>query len=684
MILTTLAAAVALAVTPAPSAAGAAVARADKDRAADIVAAMTLEEKCLLVAGHEDGFHTQAIARLGVPSVRMADGPQGVRNDTRSTYYPCGMSIASSWNREVAANVGVGIGTDARARGVGVMLCPGVNIYRSALCGRNFEYYGEDPYLASEIAVSYIEGIQSRGVISTIKHFALNNQEYHRYEVSSDADERTINEIYFPAFRKAVEVAHVGAVMTSYNPVNHVHAAENPWLIRDNLRAWGHEGIVMSDWSSTYTTLGCMEGGLDLEMPEGVVLNYGYIKPLIDRGVVSESLLDEKCRNILAAFIHFGFLDHPVKDESIPEDCDLSRRYAYEAALEGPVLLKNDGILPIRASRRNDIIVLGPNADLIPFGGGSGEMFPFPERVTTLYGGLRRLGRGYKVSLADWKNPDFDALARAGAVIFAAGFNHDCEREGSDRTYDLPEGQNEAIAKIAAVNPNVIVVANSGGEFDIRPWKDSVRAILLAWYGGQETGRALASIISGQVSPSGKLPFTWWGALDKNPSSAFYYPCQPYDSPKRWRDFRYTAYQEGVFVGYRGVREFGVEPEYPFGYGLSYAQFEYSDLSVSVTPDGLDVCFRITNTGSCTAQETAQLYVSPVSPSLPRPERELKGFDKIELAPGKSGSVTLHLGKDAFEHYDTASHSWKSDSGAYVIRVGASSSDIRLETTISK
>lgn len=664
--------------------AGPVITQDDRKRAETLVSRMTLEEKCLLVAGQIDGFHTYAIDRLGIPSVRMADGPQGVRNDTRSTYYPCGMSLAASWNREVASEVGYGIGQDARARGVGIMLCPGVNIYRSALCGRNFEYYGEDPYLASEIAVACISGIQSKGVMSTIKHFALNNQEYHRYEVSSDADERTINEIYFPTFRKAVEEAHVAAVMTSYNPVNHVHAAENPWLIKDNLRAWGHEGIVMSDWSSTYTTLGCVEGGLDLEMPEGVVLNYGYLKPLIDRGVVKESDIDEKCRHILQAFSAYGFLDGPVKDGSIPEDYGLSRQYAYDAAIEAPVLLKNDGILPVRSSRRNRIVIMGPNACTVPFGGGSGEMHPFEGRTTSLAEGLERLGKGYGCTVTDWKNPDMELVKNATAVIFSAGFNHDTEREGSDRTYCLPEGQDEAIAAIAAINPNVIVVANSGGEFDLSVWGDKVRAIILAWYGGQEGGKALADIISGAVSPSGKLPFTWWGTLEKNPADRYYAPCQPYVSPKRWQDFRYTFYQEGIFLGYRGVKEFGVEPLYPFGFGLSYSSFAYSGLDVTPSGDGFDVTFTVSNTGKVDGSEAAQIYVCPLDSSVRRPERELKGFEKIRLPKGNSSSVTIHLGKDAFSHYDVDSHDWTCESGRFRILVGGSSADIRLETTVSK
>lgn len=673
---------VALAVGSISALAQPAVGEKDRQRAADLVSKMTLEEKCALVSGIDDGFHTFPVERLGIPSVRMADGPQGVRNDTRSTYYPCGMAVASSWNRDVAFGVGSGIGWDARARGVGIMLCPGVNIYRSALCGRNFEYYGEDPYLASETAVQCINGIQSKGVVSTIKHFALNNQEYHRYEVSSDADERTIHEIYFPAFRNAVEKAHVGAVMTSYNPVNHVHAAENGY-ITGCLREWGHEGIIMSDWESTYTTLGCYNSGLDLEMPKGFVLNYAYIKPLLDRGVISEDRLDEKCRHILQLFSAYGFLDAPVLDSSIPEDYEPSRANAYSAALEGVVLLKNDGILPIHPSRRNNIVVMGPNADVVAFGGGSGEMHPIEGRAITLLAGLKALGKGYKISTTDWKNPDEALIRSASTIIYAAGFNDKIEREGSDRPYALPQEQNESIAAVAALNPNVVVVANSGGEFALAQWKDSVKAILLPWYGGQETGNALAALISGRETPSGKLPFTWWGTLEKNPAQEFYAPCKPYPAEKRWKDFRYTFYAEGIFVGYRGVERFGVAPDYPFGFGLSYTSFEYSDLKIAESADGYDLSLKVKNTGKLKGAEAVQVYVSELDPSVQRPAMELKGYDKVSLAPGKSAEVSIHLPHSAFEHYCTASHGWKADSGEYRILVGASSADIRLESKIT-
>ncbi len=675
------------ALTLSASAAVPVITKADKERAAALVEKMTLEEKCLLITGQVDGFHTAAIERLGIPSVRMADGPQGVRNKTKSTYYPCGISLAATFNREAAKGVGTGIGYDARARGVGIMLCPGVNIYRTALCGRNFEYYGEDPYLASETAVQYITGIQEQGVMSTIKHFALNNEEYDRHRVSSSADERTINEIYFPTFRKAVEKAHVGAVMTSYNLVNGVHAAEDPWLIKQNLRAWGHEGIVMSDWTSTYTLLGCAKSGLDLEMPKARVFRYNDVKLLVDNGVITKKDIDQMCRHILQSFIAYGFLDKPMQDTSIPEDYDESRRLAYNAAVEGPVLLKNEGILPIKASKKNNIIILGPNANRVPYGGGSGRMSPIDGRAISIYQGMANLGKGWNVALMDWNNINRDSLAKATAVIFAGGFSSKSEGENFDRKYRLPNNQDSVIAEVAALNPNVIVVANSGGEFDITAWKDNVKAIIMAWYSGQEGGTALADIISGKVSPSGRLPFTFWGTIEKNPAYEHYSALTP-DISKKSKSldpYPYIQYSEGIFLGYRGVGKFGIEPMFPFGYGLTYSSFDYSNLTVTPAGEGFDVNFTVTNTGNVEASEVAQVYVAPIDSKVIRPAHELKGYEKVKIAAGKKGNsaeVTIHLDRDAFAYYCQNGHKWRVNPGKYAIQVGKSSGEILLETVV--
>ena len=640
----------------------------DVKRAESLVKQMTLEEKLNLISGHKDGFYTGEIQRLGIPSIRMADGPQGVRNDTHSTYYPCGLSLAASWNREVAGGVGLGIGYDAKARGVGIMLCPGVNIYRTALCGRNFEYFGEDPFLASEQAVEYIKGIQSRGIMATVKHFALNNQEYDRHGTNSIADEKTMNTIYLEAFRKSVQEADVACVMTSYNPVNGVHAAENKELI-DQLRGWGFDGIVMSDWKSTYSTLGVIRSGLDIEMPKDYVTNIDMVRPLLENGVITMDQIDSKCVRILSSFSSYGFLDGPVKDETIPEDYELSRKLAYDAALEGPVLLKNEGVLPLKSSKK-EIIILGPNADYVAFGGGSGAMSPFEERNVTFYQAMKNLGKGYKVRLMTG-DLDEDALRKAAVVIVCAGFNCNSEKEGADRTYCLPDGQDHMIRTAAEANPNTIVIINSGGEVDINGWKDKVSAIVFAWYGGQEGGHALADIVTGKVSPSGRLPFTFWGSLEANPAYEYYQKTIPeIKKISKNRDSTpVTVYGEGVYLGYRGVKHFGKTPMYPFGYGLTYSSFAYSDLKLQRKDDGsVDVCFTVKNTGKAAAKEVAQVYVNG----------ELKGFSKVQLAPGKSSDVVVTLCNDAFKEYSVPVHAWVPVNGIFEIGVGSSSADIKL------
>ncbi|MBP5538286.1 MAG: glycoside hydrolase family 3 C-terminal domain-containing protein [Bacteroidales bacterium] len=661
----------------------------DKDQAAALVKQMTLQEKISFISGWKDKFYTFPVERLGIKSILLADGPQGVRSigdkAENSTYYPCGLAVAASWNRDVAYGVGTGIGQDARARGISIMLCPGVNIYRNALCGRNFEYYGEDPYLASEQAVSYINGIQEQGVIATIKHFCMNNQEYSRHTVSSNADERTMNEIYFPTFRKAVENG-VGAVMTSYNGVNGVHSAENQWLIKYNLRErWGFQSLVMSDWRSNYTPLGSATSGLDLEMPMGYALNYENLKPLLDNGVIAESDIDEKCRHLLQTYIAFGCLGREP-DPRIPLDNPESHAKAYKAAVEGPVLLKNaGGVLPLKGGK---ILLVGPNADYIPFGGGSGRMYPFPERTTTLYQGLSALGGKYKVTFRSGIPTKPSELDKIQYIVVAVGYNKDTEKEDADRTYALPAGQDELIQAAVATGKKVIVVVYSGGEVDMTKWADQVDAVLMAWYTGQESGRALADILSGKVSPSGRLPFTFWGSWEKNPVSRLSYNRQWISTKlyganqkflKRVAAYEYVDYNEGVFVGYRGVEHFGVEPLYAFGYGLTYSSFDYSNLRVDkVDGHGVNVTFTVTNTGRCAAAEVAQVYVAPVNPSIIRPDHELKGYEKLFLGKGESHTITLTLPESAFSYYDKGSHDWTFDPCKYRILVGASASDIRL------
>jgi beta-glucosidase len=627
-----------------------------QERAAALVQQMTLDEKISLIAGYQDGFHTAPVERLGIPEIRMADGPQGVRNNTKSTLFACGVAAAASWNPSLVREMGVALGQDSRARGVHILLGPGVNICRSPLCGRNFEYFGEDPFLAAETAVAYIEGVQSQGVMATVKHFALNNQEYNRHHVNSVADERTINEIYFPAFRAAVERAHVGSVMTSYNPVNGVHSAENAYLIGQTLRGkWNFQGFTMSDWTSTYTPLLMVQDGVDLEMPRAFCYTAETLKPLLERGVITEKQIDDKVCRILQTYIAFGFLDRPQLDSSIPEDNPYSREVAYRLACESIVLLKNDGILPLKKNRR--IALSGPGAEVIPCGGGSGAVDPL--YTVSLKEGLQLLGARFS--------------EKADVEIVALGFDKTTEKENHDRTFALPEGQETFVEEALARGRKVILIVNAGGAVDLSRIEGRVSAILWAWYPGQEGGKALAEILYGKVNPSGRLPVSFPRALEDNPAQPYYAPSEPYN--KRGHTVVPTTYAEGIFTGYRGYGE--TAPLYPFGFGLCYTDFSYSELTVTPAGDGFDVRLEVRNSGNRDGSETVQIYVHEENPCVPRPVRELKGFCKVSIPKGQARTVTVHLPREAFAYYDSDSHGWVVNPGAFTIEAGASAADIR-------
>ena len=656
----------------------------DKARAAALVEQMTLDEKLDYIGGF-NSFYIRAIPRLGIPQIRMADGPQGVRNDTRSTMYPCGIAAAATWNRTLAYKYGEALGQDCRARGVHILLGPGVNIYRSPLCGRNFEYYGEDPYLAAETAAAYIEGMQSKGVMACIKHFAGNNQEWNRHHVSSDIDERTLHELYLPAFRKAVTEAHVGAVMSSYNPLNCVHMTENREMTIDLLRdRWGFDGIFMSDWNATYSAVGAANGGLDLEMPRARFMNAENLRPALERGLVTQATIDRKVQHILQTLIAFGFLDREQLDKTIREQNPESDAVALEVARGAVVLLKNDGgMLPLSRKVR-DVVVMGPNATSVPTGGGAGFVHPFS--TVSVAEGMQLVGKRLRTTVLDPETQDEAARKRlvtaADAVIYCAGFTSKTEGENFDRTFALPEGQAEEIAAAAALNPNLIVVVNSGGGVDFSQFGDRARAILMAWYPGQEGGRAIAEILTGAVSPSGKLPISIERRAEENPTYGSYYENVPRSHRKNATQSR-VCYNEGVFVGYRGYDRSEVEPLYPFGYGLSYTTFAYSGMKIARQEDGSYlVSFEVKNTGRRDGAEVAQLYVSDLTCSVPRPVKELKGYEKVFLKRGAAQRVEMRLPREAFAFYDMERHDFVVEPGDFLLQVGASSRDLRLKGTL--
>ena len=640
-----------------------------KDRAAQIVSQMTLDEKINYIAGHRS-WHVRGVERLGLPMVRMQDGPQGIRDkyreEKKSTLYPSGMAVAATWDRDLVNKMGVSLGRDARSRGVHVVLGPGANIYRSPLCGRNFEYFGEDPYLAGEIATDYIAGVQSQGVMTCIKHFAGNNQEYARHSVSSDIDERTLHEIYFPAFEKAVRKAGVGAVMTSYNLLNGVHSSESKYLNYDVLRDfWGYEGMVMSDWRSCYSPLNVATYGVDIEMPKPECMTPESIRQLLEGNMLEQEYIDRKCRHIVQTILAFGFDARPQKDESIPLNDPKSDSVALEVARSAVVMLKNqDGFLPFV---KGDVFVCGPNADRIVAGGGSGFVDPYVS--TTVAEGMASMGRKIRVA---------KDIGEADCVVVCLGFDKETEREDRDRTFALPDSQVEFLRDVLKRNQNVVVVINAGGGVEMEPWMQDVKAVLMAWYPGQQGGLAVSEIITGKVSPSGKLPISIERRLEDNPSSANYRPNVPRIRNEKQNPYSRVEYREGIFVGYRGYDRSGVKPLFPFGYGLSYTSFEYSDMKVSEDDGEYVVSFTVSNVGKMAGAEVAQVYVTDQECSRIRPQKELKGFDKVYLCPGESRTVSVRLGEEAFRFYDPGLHDWVVESGKFIISVGASSADMRL------
>jgi len=806
----------------------------------NLISQMTLDEKIDFIGGYNE-FYIRGYKHLGIPEIKMADGPVGVRNYGASTAYPVSIALAASWNRKMAGNVGKAIALEARSKNVHMMLGPGMNIYRFPLCGRNFEYLGEDPYLAGQMASAYIKGMQGEGVIATAKHYVANNQEFNRHHVSSDIDERTLHEIYLPAFKTCVEEGNVATVMTSYNLINGIHASENNYLNNEILKGrWGFKGFVVSDWSSTYNGLACAKGGLDLEMPSATRMNKRALMPAIKNGELNEAVIDDKVRRILNVYKRFGFFEKPDLSRDFLLDTAFVKNVVLNAAREGIVLLKNeDKLLPLKKDGYKNIVVIGPNGNTAITGGGGSSMVE-PSHKTTLYNAVKKLagentnityqpgvyasfavpenifdhfdfytyrndkkekgvhavyyrghemegdaiyetyydkldlkdsafwnvkalphdhfsarftcyycpkesgyysiasrgddgyrikvdgkevvslwraqpaktrmsdvymkaGQEYKVEVEYFQNvrgaeiklgalkstlpgaPEeltqmaVDAARKADLVILSVGFNYTKEAESYDRTFEMPYNQSELISKIAGVNKNIVVVLNAGGNVETKSWIDKVKALLMAWYPGQEGAQAEAEILLGLTNPSGKMPASFAKTLEEEPAYNSYF-----DDDKDLR----VKYSEGIFIGYRAWDKSSQKPLFPFGYGLSYTDFTYSDLACDKDSydrdDVVTVSLKVKNTGKVKGAEVVQLYVSDKQSTLPRPVKELKAFDKIELNPGEEKTVTFSLKKDAFACYNPQKHEWIVEPGKFQILVGSSSADIRLKKEIEK
>jgi beta-glucosidase len=663
-----------------------------------LLSKLTLEQKIELLGGI-DSMYTRPIPAIGLPAFKMSDASVGVRTWGPTTAYASGASLAASWDTDLARKLGEALGRDARARNVNFLLGPGVNIARSPLSGRNFEYLSEDPYLNSALVVPFIQGVQSQGVIATVKHYALNDQEFNRHNASADLDERTMREIYLPTFEAAVTRAHVDAVMNSYNLVNGVHATQNPFLNLKVLKGeWGFEGILMSDWDATYDGVAACNNGLDLEMPSPKFMNAKNLIPAVQAGQVKESTIDEHVLRILRAELRYGFTTRPQFDPADSTYSVSDRSLALEEALESITLLQNkEKILPLDPAKTKNIAIIGPDAyPAVTGGGGSSEAHAF-EPVSILTGVANLLGPEAHVFYSPGMpagDEEKKAIAQADVVIVAVGFDAKTEGEGHDRTFLLPAGQDALIEQVARLNPRTIVLLTGGGGMDVSRWIDKVPALVHLYYPGQEGGTAVAQILFGAHNPEGKLPISFDRSWDSSPSAKWYYG-DPKDNTTLHtpgpdgKPIDYTIehvkYGDKLMVGYRYWITTGQHPLFPFGYGLSYTTFAFANLTMpptAVAGSTVPVSFDVTNTGSVAGAEVAQLYVSDPSAKVDRPERELKGFAKVRLAPGQTQHVTLSLDARTFSYWDEAAHKWTIDPGKFVIRIGDSSENTPLTAGI--
>jgi beta-glucosidase len=702
-------------------------------RVADLLSRMTLEEKASMLAG-SGWMESMPIARLGIPAIKMADGPMGVRswagssaitsgpNDPHkitATSFPAGVAMAATWDTELVRREGQAIAQEVKALGRDMILGPTVNINRVPLWGRNFEGYGEDPFLSARLGVAYIKGVQGEGVIPSVKHFDANNEEFERHRIDESVDARTLHEIYLPAFKAAVEEADVWTVMSAYNLVNGTHCAESKPLLDDILKKeFGFKGFVISDWGSTYSTAATVNAGMDLEMPGGAPMREWYARPEsiaagrgagwlseekvlaeIKAGHIAASTLDDNVGRILRVIFVSGLFDHPHTATGVvdtPEQIAIAR----QGATEGIVLLKNAGsLLPLDAQKIPSVAVIGPNAAVARTGGGGSSLVRPNHAISPLDGLKERAGKDVAVNYAlgvsmEGEDPALDtqavrerllkeaveAAAHADVAVVVVGRYPKLEGESFDvKTMDLPAGQDELIQAVEKANPHTVVVLNSGDPVTMGKWLEKTPALVEMWYGGQEGGHALAGILFGDANPSGKLPVTFPKRFEDSPAAANY--------PGK---NLHVNYGEGIYVGYRYFDSKNVEPLFPFGFGLSYTTFAYSDLNVRPTLAIANqqstlrafVDLKVTNSGARAGAEVVQLYVHDSHARIDRPVRELKGFERVELNPGETKMVRFRLQDADFSYWDPRKKDWVADPGEYEIQVGSSSRDIRLRAPL--
>ena len=661
-------------------------------KARELVRQMTLEEKALLLSG--DGWWaTHRIERLGVPSISLTDGPHGVRKgqgaglseSVPATCFPTASALACSWDTELVGQIGVALGEESQAIDVQILLGPGVNMKRSPLGGRNFEYFSEDPLLAGKLAVAYIQGVQSQGVGTSLKHYAVNNQEFERMATSSNLEERTLNEIYLPAFEIAVKEGQPWTVMSAYNLVNGVYASEHAELLQEILRqGWGFTGFVMSDWGGVNDRVAGLSAGTDLEMPGSGDYNAQKIIKAVQNSSLPADKLDESVAKVLAVILRA----HASHKQSARFDIEQHHALARRAGGESIVLLKNaDALLPLDLARLGKIAIIGAFART-PRYQGAGSSQVNPTKVSNAYDELVEIAGGEgKFAYASGYTVEGDvtdelleearkAAAAADVAIVFAGLPDSYESEGFDRSsLDMPAGHNKLIESVSNVQPNTVVVLMNGSAVTM-PWANRAKAVMEVFLCGQAGGGAVADVLTGRVNPSGKLAETFPMRVEDTPA----YPNFPGRNGQAF-------YGEGVFIGYRYYDKRDIEPLFPFGYGLSYTTFAYTVIKVSASligdSDGLTVEVSVRNTGEVPGKEVVQLYVHEQKPAVARPPKELKAFAKVALAPAEEKTVTFKLGKRDFAYYDAALHDWRVSPGNFEILVGGSSRDLPLRKTIT-
>ena len=659
-----------------------------------LLSQLTLEEKASLCSGR-DFWHLKGIERLNIPSIMVTDGPHGLRkqrtdsemsnleDSVPATCFPTASALAATWNRQLIEDIGVALGEECRQEQVGVLLGPGANIKRSPLCGRNFEYFSEDPYLSGEIAASFINGVQSQGIGTSLKHYAVNNQEHRRLTTDAIVDTRALHEIYLAGFERAVRQAQPWTVMCAYNKVNGTYCAEHTELMLDILKnTWGHEGLIVTDWGAMNERVDGLRVLVELEMPGAPNGNDQKIVKAVREGQLSEELLDKAVTRVLKLI----FKAQETLATTYTYDQQAHHTLARQAAEEGAVLLKNDDhLLPLKQGQ--SIALLGRFAKH-PRYQGAGSSLMNPSQLDNLHDALTSLIGAEHITYAPGytaqaDTPDqtlieeaTDIAKVADVVVLHVGLTDMFELEGLDRTHmKLPPGHEALIEAVSALHPKVIVVLSNGAPVEM-PWAAHVSSILEGYLGGQAGGSALARLLTGDANPSGKLAETFPLCLEDNPS----YPHFPGDD-------HHVTYCESLYVGYRYYDTAEQDVLFPFGHGLSYTQFTYSDLSVdkqeAQADETLTCRLRIKNTGTVAGKEIVQLYVSPASSSHFRPTKELKAFTKVSLAPGEETLIEWTLEERAFAYYDPQQAQWLVEAGTYTLLVGASSRDIRLQQEVT-